>query len=310
MATFAVYQDVPDFLANGTANIETASLLGGNTTLSGATLLGATSLPLVSSSGFPSTGTFTAWLLDGLLSEKVTASISGSNLLVASGTVAAHAAGVSVSSAGTGGCLADVLVRAARMIDNYCRQGPDGTTERTLYALSRTELLRGPSLRASWDTNQILCLWPCRWPIQSVTSVSMQYGTLAPVLLNIGSPVVPVNQRTIEIPYQDIATLTPLSFVNQNYLRSQWFVATLVYTAGACGAGVLAGVPDDIRQASIYLACDILAQRMNPFGLTDTIQGKVKRTFRLRADAWTSVFREHAYDLLDQYATDMYGAPA
>jgi hypothetical protein len=310
MGTFATYLDLPDFLVNGTANVETATLVGGNTTLSGSVAAGAGALPLTSPAGFPGSGLFTAWVLDGLNSEKVLGSLSGSTITLVGGTVAAHAAGVTVCSAGTGGCLADVIARASRAVENYCRQGPDGSADRSLYAVSRVENLRGPSLRASWDTQNTLVLWPRRWPIQSVTSVSIQYGTLAPVLLNMGMPLISDGLRSIEIPYQDVATITPITFVNQSGLRSQWFVVALTYVAGACGSGAFAGVPDDIREACVLLACDLLAQRSNPLGLSEVKQGKVDRTFRNRGDQWTSMFRERAYELLDQYAADLFGVTA
>jgi len=302
MGTIAAYTDVPDFLANATGNVETATLVGGNSTLASSITLGASSLPLLSTTGFPPSGVFAAFILDGLFSEKVVAQVSGSNLILTGVTAAAHSVGVSVSSAGSQGCLADVILRASRSIDNFCRQGPDGSSDRSLFALSRVENLRGPSLRAAYDTASTLTLWPRRWPIQSITSIAIQYGTLAPVLMSLGSPLITDGLRTIEVSAQGvILPPSPMS------MRMPWFVAVLTYVAGACGSGALAGVPDDIREACHLFIADLLAQRQNPYGLSDVQQGKLHRTFRNRGDQWTSMFRERAYELLDPYAVDMYG---
>lgn len=298
--TYATYSDLAGFLANGALNVETASVIGGNTALSTAAAIGATTLAVASTAGFPAAGTFSAYVFDGVASETVSASVSGGSLAVAAGTAAAHAAGVNVAS----GSLADACVRAARLIENYCRQGPDGGADRTLYALSRVENLDGPGWRAAWDTSYNLCLTPRRWPIQSVAQVSIRYGSMAPVTLISGTPIITDSGQGIILPFTNAVLIPSASFLPQPDMRSMWFVAALTYTAGACGSGPLAGVPDDLREAAYLLIADILSRRENPYGLTESQQGKVRRVHRLRTDAWTSMFRERAYELLDQYATD------
>ncbi len=300
MGTFAVYCDAQDWLLNSTANIETASLVGGNTTTSGAVSAGATSVPLASASGFPASGTFLAWILDGLSSEKVAGTISGSNLSVPGGVQAGHGAGVNVLSAGVAGNLGDVIARASRAIDNYCRQGPDGAAERTLYALSRTERASGPSMRCSFDPGYTFVIHPWHWPIQSVSNVSVQYSVDPAISLAIGNVAITNDGKRIEVPY---ATLNPSNVLNNVVgYRGQGMTANWTYVAGPCGPGALSGVPDDIRAAMHLFIADILTQRQNPYGLSDVQQGKVHRTFRNRGDDWTSMFRERIYELLEQYA--------
>jgi hypothetical protein len=299
LATFAVYCDVPDFLANGAANVETASLVGGNTVLSGAVTAGATTLPVTSVAGFPATGTFVAYILDGLNSERVIASVSGSALNIAAGIVVAHAAGISVSSAGTGGCLADAIIRASRSVENYCRQGPDGGADRTLYAVSRTEVATGPSLRVTFDVDYTLVIHPWRWPIQSLSSVSVQFGADQAIQLAMAPLFIPTEQRYVEIPYQT-ANPSPVTYTIQGR-RGDSFVATWTYVAGACLTASLTSVPDDLRTACYLLVADILAQRQNPYGLSEVQQGKLHRVMRLRGDEWTSLFRQRAYELLVPY---------
>ena len=90
-----------------------------------------------------------AWILDGYNSEKVTVTAGGgTSTLTTTATAYQHAAGVNIASAGIAGSLPDMLVRASRRADLYCAQGPMGAPERTLYALSRSEIYRMPTSRA------------------------------------------------------------------------------------------------------------------------------------------------------------------
>lgn len=297
MATFTTYTDVPDFLQNATAHIETATLVGGNTVLTSAVTAGATSLPVQSVSGFPSSGTATVWLFDGAASERVTASVIGGALSVPAGVVATHASGIAVVSAGSAGCLADVIVRASRDIESHCRQGQDGGTDRSLFAITRTEVLRGPSVRAAWDSDGTLVLRPWHFPVGMVTAVQVRFGSNAPVSVALAAPVL-TDGRLIELPLQQNLPL-PNDGGDIIALRQSWFTATVTYTAGPCVGGA---VPDDIRQACHLLVADILAERRNPEGAAEVQLGKARYAFRLRGDGWTSALREHAYELLQPYA--------
>lgn len=300
MGTFAVYCDAQDYLANASANIETASLLGGNTVLSAGAGQGALSLPVSSTTGFPASGTFTAYLLDGLNSERITATVSGGNLSVAAGTAAAHAAGVNVSSAGASGCLADAIIRASRAMENYCRQGPDGGADRALYAVARTERTMGPSLRCAFDPDYTLKLRPWRWPVQSLSAASVQYGADAPLGLNISYAALLTDGKVIAIPF--VALNPPPALIAIIGARGLGFIATWTYIAGPCTTDALSSVPDDLRQACYLLVADILAQRQNPYGLSEQQQGKLHRLHRLRGDRWTTMLHERARELLEPYA--------
>ena len=300
MATFSVYSDVPDFLANGAANVETASLVGGSAPLSTSVAAGATTLPLTGVIGFPPSGTFTAYLLDGANSERVLASVSGGSLVVGAGTAAAHAAGITVCSAGSAGCLADAIIRASRAIEGYCKQGPDGGVDRSLFASLRTEIAHGPSTRAHFDTNYALVISPWRWPVLSLSTVMVQFGADGPINLATTPIFIPTEGRWIIVPYASVAP-SPVLYSIQGR-RGDGFVATWSYVGGPCVGSALAGVPDDMRMACHLLVADILSQRQNPYGVSEASQGKVHRIHRHRSDTWTSLFREHAYELLAPYA--------
>ena len=146
----SAYLDVPGYLL-ATTGQETASLLGLNTLIAGNTVsAGAVSLPVASSSGWQSGP---LWLLDGPYSEivQVTSAPDATHLTLATpGTQFAHAAGVSASQAGSGGGLAEVLLRASAWIENYCQQG-SSATDRSLFASLRSERWGLPSMRAFVD---------------------------------------------------------------------------------------------------------------------------------------------------------------
>ncbi len=306
MGTFAVYGDVSDFLANGGANVETASLTGGNTTLSAAIAAGATTLPIASTAGFPVSGSFTLYLLDGMLSERVSASISGGALLAPGGVASAHAAGISLSSAGTGGCLADVLIRASRAIENYCRQGPAGGADRMLYAISRSETATGPSLRCAIDPDWQLIIRPWRWPIQTLSAATLQWGSTSgdALALAASAAIITTAARRVVVPLAQAISATPATLGGCALSRGASFSANWTYTAGPCLGPTLADVPDDLRQACYLLAADILTQRQNPYGLSESQQGKLRRSWRMRGDRWTTMLRERAFALLAPYAED------
>ena len=150
----SAYLDVPVYLRAAT-NQETVSLLGLNATLVGAASLaaGAVSLTVSSSAGWVAGP---LWLLDGPWSEvaQVTGSVDATHLtLAAPGTRWPYAPGISLSQAGATGSLAEVILRASAWIEGYCQQGT--ATDRSLYALSRTEQWDMPGARAWLDRDVV-----------------------------------------------------------------------------------------------------------------------------------------------------------
>ncbi len=171
----SAYLDVPGYLRAAT-NQETASLLGLNTALGGATTLaaGAVSLPVASSSGWAAGS---LWLLDGPWSEvaQVTGSADSTHVtLAAPGTRWPHTPGISVSQAGVAGSLAETILRASAWLEGYCQQGT--TADRSLYALSRTEQWGMPGGRAWIDRDVIAVVRPGHFPVQSVSALTLDQG--------------------------------------------------------------------------------------------------------------------------------------
>jgi hypothetical protein len=303
MATFSVYVDVPDTLANGNLNVEgvtpgaTTSLVGGNSTLSGGVSAGAQSLPLVNGSTF--SGTFELWILDGQNSESVRGCTISTNTITvpAPGVAFAHSAGVSCSSAGTAGCLASIITRASALVESICGQGGDATADKSLFRKNRTELLRGPnSFRAAFDSDNALKLRPYHFPIISVASVSVQVGAMVSSALDLTYLQIPDGQRMLTIPY---ARYMPAAVT---FRRDLGFMASLTYTAGPAGGLTLDTVPMDIRDATYLLILDVIARRQNPQGAASVTRGNVTFEARLRGDkGGKSINRMDAEDLLQNY---------
>jgi hypothetical protein len=277
----SAYIDVPTYL-RAAANQETASLLGLNTTTTGpAQAAGTTSLQVAAATGWAAGA---VWILDGPNSEvaQVTGSPDGTHLtLAAPGTTFAHAAGVSVSQAGTAGALAEVILRASGWIENYCQQGVPG--DRSLYATTRTERWSMPSSRAHLDRDQVLVVRPGHFPVQSVSALSLELGQGQSLAFDVTQMELPTAGRLVELPY--LLQASP-SVGQQMLLESrglsrahrQWAVLTYV---GGLNAGA---VPYDLQQACVWVVSDFLGYRQNPSGAAELRLGKKVVVARLRGD--------------------------
>ena len=274
MSTFPVYLDIPRYLNNAAHGLEVGSLLGGNSTLSSSYAIGATSLGVASGTGYVAGD---AWILDGLNSETVTiTNVVSNTLTIASpGLVAAHNARVSISQASANGtgCLADIIVQASREIDNICRQGPDGSLDRSLYAISRTEILEAPYRGAAFTVDNALAIHPYHFPVQSVTSVNTQVGAGPSQAVNLQYMYLVNGARAIKVPWAQLQTNTAMSLMITPYSRNAETAVTLTYVGGPIVGTTCADVPPEIQRACMLLVNDILSLRKNPLGAAFTHRG-------------------------------------
>lgn len=286
---------------------ETASLLGLNTTTGGASSqpVGTTALVVVSSVSWAAGS---AWILDGPTSEivTVTGSVDGTHLTLASpGTQFSHAPGVSVSQAGSAGCLAATILRACGSIENYCQQGDSGG-DRSLYALARTERHAMPTTRAYLDRDGILAIMPGHFPVQSVSSVAVEFGQGQSLTLDATQAELPTTGRVLEFPYllqNGISVGAQLFLDTRGLSRSlrQW--ATITYTGGITAGAV----PYDIEQAAVWITSDLLSQRQNPTGAAEQVLGKRRLVQRQRGDAvGDSILLLRAHDALQPYVAETW----
>jgi len=286
---------------------ETATLLGLNTTTGGGATqaAGTTSLVVASSASWAAGA---CWILDGPISEvvTVTGSADGTHLtLAAPGTVFAHAAGVSVSQAGTAGSLAATILRASAAMENYCQQGSAGG-DRSLFALARSERWAMPSQRAYLDRDAVLAIMPGHFPVQSVTSIAIELGQGQSLTLDATQIELPDMARVVELPYLvqgavSVGMQMFLALQGISRSRRQW--ATITYTGGISSAPV----PYDLQQAAVWIVSDFLSQRQNPTGAADISLGKRRLVQRQRGDlVGDSILLLRAHDALQPYVAETW----
>lgn len=311
------YLDVPGFLASQPA-LPLNGLLGGNTTLSTATLAGATTLPVQTVGAVGLAPGFQAdqpvYILDGAQTEIVLATTIvsattpptitlGANLTNpgVTGCQYAHAAGVSVSSGGAMGALGDTLIAASSWVEEYCEQG--SPTDRGFIQATRTETLMMPSTRAYINRGYGLVIRPHWYPITAISAVSIE---IAP---GAGTPFQP-SQVEIDTSglYVSIPQLTPVSggyptlggFTFYNRGATQW--ARITYTAGF----VPGSLPWAFLRAVSFAAREYIAYAQNPTGAAMIRQGDVQLMQRLRGSGGKessidSVFLSQAKTMLSPW---------
>ena len=273
------YLDIGDVLRAG-ANQETASLLGLNSTLTAGASVDALTLTVASSTGWAAGP---VWLLDGPYSEvaQVTAAPSGTSLtLAAPGAAYAHAAGVSVSQAGTAGALAETILRASAWVENFCRQGTPN--DRSLFAMARVERLGMPSRRAWLEPDGTLVVRASHFPIQSVTALSVETAPGAALALDTTQIETPSMGSLLEVPATALNGASGgASPISPALTRAGRAWLSLGYTGGPAAPGA---VPYDLRLACLWVVSDLLAQRRNPTGAAAVRMGSFELQARPRTD--------------------------
>lgn len=292
-------------------NQEIASLLGLNTTLGGssAQLVGTTSLLVVAAAGW---AVGPAWILDGPVSEvvQITGSVDGTHVtLAAPGTLFAHNAGVSISQAGTAGSLAEVILRASAWVENYCQHGgPAGGYggDRSLFAMTRTERWAMPSMRAHIDRDSTIVVMPGHFPVQSVSSLSIELGQGQTLGLDVSSVEQQTSGRLIEVPYLLLGGPTvgqQLMLQAHGLSRSQRQWAVVTYVGGITSGSV----PWDVQQAMVWIVSELLSQRRNPTGAGEYKLGKLDVVQRQRGDlVGDSLLMLRAHDILQPYRAEVW----
>ncbi|HKV83328.1 MAG TPA: hypothetical protein VJN88_02150 [Ktedonobacterales bacterium] len=298
---FSAYIDVPAYLRAAT-NLETASLLGLNTTVggSGAAPAGTTTLPVAASAGWAAG---LLWLLDGPYSEMVmvAAAPDGAHLtLAAPGTVWPHAPGVSASQTGTAGALAEIILAASGWIENYCQQGASAT-DRSLYAVSRAERWGLPSSRAAFDRDGVLALRPGHFPVQSVSALGVECAPGQSLSLDVTQIEIASSGRLIEAPSLAVSAGLPVQpslweYGGVSRSARQWVAVTYI------GGLPVGAVPYDLRQACVWLVSDLLGQRRNPSGAAMVRMGRFELQARPRGDTTgESILMTQAKAALEAY---------
>lgn len=153
--------------------------------------------------------------------------------------------------------------------------------------MSRTERYRLPGPHAVIDPSGMLTLAPLHFPVQSIASLTLDWGNGQTWALDATQIELPENARCVNLPAPLPVTGTTgmlgmlprgWSTVAMQRAGPLWVLAT--YTGGLT-AGVL---PADFVQAVCWVACHLLGYRENPTGAAERRLGKKALVSRLRGD--------------------------
>ncbi len=257
---------------------------------------GAASIPLT----VPTSTVLNAFdqvtIFDGSSSEVVTVTNTtnqGATALTVSATQFAHAAGTPICSDGSQGSLAAMIANASSMIEAYCRQ--------SLFATTHTnEVLPLKSMRATISNDYQLIVRPKAIPVTAITGVSAVLNASTTLVLDPSEIFIDADGQTATLALINVTGINTSQFGNVTPAlfpsTSGWI--ELSYISGYA----YAALPNDIRQAAIWITSDLLSDRRNPTGSADLQYGDVKLTTRLRGDtSGRSVLVIRAYEALDRY---------
>ncbi len=281
------YLDISTLLASA-PGLSVIPFVGGNSILASDTLIGATSLPLVSATGFQ--GGQLVYILDGPNTELVQAATTPSSdntLLLTSGTTYAHAGGVSVSSGGVQGAIADKLIAASAWVEGFCDIGVPG--DRGFFSKARSERQALQTMRAALNREYMLMVHPLSFPVTAVSSAVLEAWP-GQSILNFDATKVFIDPSGLSFtaPYLASTTVMPQTpwVAGPSLRRSSASWAYYTYTAGF---PYLAGTPNgglpwDFVEACRLVARHLLAQSRNPTGAAILRQEQVEIVQRLRGN--------------------------
>lgn len=125
------------------------------------------------------------------------------------------------------------------------------------------------------DTRGNLVVYPLKFPVNSVSSLSVKLGSYETVLnLTDGNGKarydLPSRGKSIVYPFQELSTTGTFSIRNLYQIREQMLYTRLSYNAG------YAAIPSDVKLACSLLARDmVVRETSNPTGATSASQGGI-----------------------------------
>ncbi len=299
MATLSAYISPYDYLRSPTG-LESATLLGNLTRLATTLAAGAVTLPLAT----PLTVALNQYdpitFFDANNSEVVLVGFGGAAVgassVPVSATTVAHAIGTPLASPGVLGSLPDEILKASSWLENITKQ--------SLWSTTQTETLRIPTLRASFDNQNILTFRTKQYPITAINSLSIgatqgNFVSYDPTQCFIDSNelvTVPVLQGT-----GSGSSTWPLMPCQMNRRANGYLQVN--YSAGY----TTDTMPRDIVDACILLVSALLARRDNPAGFLDLREGQGSATAAMRGDtSGDSILIKEAKYILSQYTLRMF----
>lgn len=273
-----LYLSVLDYVRSA-SGVEVSSLVGNIFWLNAPVLAGAASFTIAP----PLENALALYdrvaIFDGPQSEIVTvgaAVLPGQSSITLLGTTQyAHNANGVCCTDGVSGSLVDAIVSASTLLENICNQAQ--------YRQSYTgEILRAPSLRASFDNQGVLNLRPKHFPLVSLDAIQISRTRSDATVYDLTQAFIDSDVQTVSMPAlyptgsgygYPFSSRPPIARSDNAYI-------TIGYTAGYLASAL----PADVKDACILLVSDVLIRRNNPGGYAQLTQGKTQIVGALRGD--------------------------
>lgn len=259
--------------------LEYVSLLGNSMRLSSAVTAGATSLPITPVTTVALSQFDLVTLYDGLLTEQVQVGAAGASIgassipLLAPGCVNAHAQYMPCSSKGIMGDLGTEILKASAWVENITKQ--------SLWSTTQTETLRIPTMRASFDNQNILTFRTKQYPIVSINTLNLGTTQTNFVSYDVTQCFIDSNELvTVPVLIGATGTSTWPLIPSQMNRGSNGYLQ-VSYTAGYTSANM----PMDIRDSAVLLVSALIARRLNPAGADSYDLGDRKIQATQRGDS-------------------------
>jgi hypothetical protein len=276
---------------------DTSTVIGNLTRIASPGIIaGATSIPLVAPTNAVLNIFDPVVIFDGANSEEVTITATanqGATSLTVSATQHAHAAGTPIAGDGSQGSLPAMIVNASAEIEAYCRQS-------LLQAEHTNEVLPLRSMRASVSNDYQLVVRPKQVPVTSITGITAMLNASTSLALDPSEIFIDADGQTATLALMNVTGINTSQFGNVTpalFPNTPGWIE-LSYTAGYA----YAALPNDIRQAAVWLVSDLLSDRRNPTGSAELKYGDVQTKHRLAGEAQgRSQLTTKAYGNLNRY---------
>jgi len=279
-----------------TTGQETASLLGNLLRLSSGVSAAGTSLPVTPNTTVNLAVGDPVWIFDGSSSEMVTVTATtnaGASSIPVTALAFNHFTNTALCSDGTNGSLGQAIEAGSAEVENICLQ--------PLLQTTYTETLQLRTMAASINSDRALAIRPRRFPVQSVSALSMGADVASLLSYDATQAIIPSNQRRITVPTllsvggsgsnSLVNILPPFNQTSAGYVQFT-YVAGFAYN----------NLPWDVKQAAVLLTSHVLATRQNATGAAQVRMGDRQIEAYLRGDLTgeTGLYKQ-AFALLVPY---------
>lgn len=292
----------PFDFARSPSGLEYASLVGNMVRFAGAASAGATSITIFSPGLTVALNPYDQiYIFDQLNSEiaiVTAAATTGATTIQCQALQFAHAVGTPICSDGVLGSLGTVIFSSGQWLETICHQ--------SLYVSTYTnEQLAIPTMRASIDNQYALHFRPRHWPITALSSVAVTIIVGNTVNYDPAQVIIDSDRQICSIP--NLQPLPPMGSgqapypiwnVSNRYREGQ---LTITYNSG------FSPLPNDVTEAAILLASDVIAKRENPIGALEVSSGNRHISAAIRGDtSGDTILFKRAKKILDNYTVQSF----